>query len=82
MIRHFRAEVDAGIPDSVQLRDLRPTATTESAANEATVPELAAAGGWAMGTAARNFETYAVRSFGLTEGAHKKRPRNMRGQKV
>lgn len=72
----------AGIPDSVQLRDLRRTATTESAANEATVPELAAARGWAMGTAARNLDTYAVRSFGLAEAAQKKRPRNMRGPKV
>lgn len=72
----------AGIPDAVQLRDLRRTATTESAENEATVPEIAAARGWAMATAAKDMDTYVVRSHGLADGAHDKRPRNMQGPKV
>jgi hypothetical protein len=49
---------------------------------EATIPQVAAARGWSYKTAAKNLETYGIRSEKLADGANEKRHKNMKGPKV
>ncbi len=72
----------AGIPDALQLRDLRRTATIEEAESGATEKELAASRAWSTKHAARMLDVYAPNSFAMVKAGHDKRPRNLKGPKV
>lgn len=82
LAKDFRAvRRKAGLPECLQLQDLRRTASSEEANAGATEAEIAARRGWSMKTASKNMDTYVVRSRGLASSAQSKRQKNMRGSK-
>lgn len=63
----------AGVPDSVQLRDLRRTASVERADGGATAYELASGTGHSIGTSQQILDTYNPRSYDAAKSAQEKR---------
>jgi integrase len=59
----------AGIPDSLQFRDLRRTATTQLAEAQCTLHEIAAIGGWTVDTVAKMMEVYGKVNVTMAENA-------------
>jgi integrase len=59
----------AGIPDTLQFRDLRRTATTHLAEAGCTPHQIASIGGWSVDTVARMMETYAPVNLTMAEAA-------------
>jgi hypothetical protein len=59
----------AGIPDSLQFRDLRRTATTHLAEAGCTPHQIAAIGGWTVDTVAKMMAVYAPVNLTMAESA-------------
>jgi integrase len=71
--RNFREVCRAaGIPDTLQFRDLRRTATTHLAEAGCTTHQIAAIGGWTVETVAKMMETYAKANLTMAEAAIEK----------
>ena len=66
----------AGIPDAVQARDLRRTASMERAKADSTEYELASGTGHSFAYGSRMRDTYNPRSFDAAKSAQDKRRRN------
>ncbi len=66
---------EAGIPDELQFRDLRRTASKERAEAGATEYELAAGGGWSIERGSKILDTYNPRSYETAIKAQEKRRR-------
>ena len=66
----------AGIPDAVQLRDLRRTVSVEEAEAGATSAEITAGRGWSHRTGVKMQDTYAPPSFAMAKAAKDKRRKN------
>ena len=70
----------AGIPDTLQFRDLRRTATTHLAEAGCTPSQISAIGGWSVDTVAKMMATYAPVNLTMAEAAitkleaYRKRP--------
>jgi integrase len=70
----------AGVPDDLQFRDLRRTATTHLAEAGCTLHEIASIGGWTVDTVAKMMETYAKVNVTMANNAivkleqYRKRP--------
>lgn len=63
----------AGIPDDVQLRDIRRTASKERAEAGATEAELAAGTGHSIERGSQILDVYNPRSYSLAKSAQDKR---------
>jgi integrase len=59
----------AGIPDELQFRDLRRTATTHLAEAGCSLHEIAAIGGWAVDTVARMMTVYGKVNVTMADNA-------------
>jgi hypothetical protein len=59
----------AGIPDEMQLRDLRRTATSSLAEAGCTLHEISAIGGWSVDTVAKMMAVYAPVNLTMAESA-------------
>ncbi len=71
---------EAGIPDAVQLRDIRRTASKERAEAGATEAELAASTGHSIERGGQILDTYNPRSFEMAKAAQVKRGNKMRAK--
>jgi hypothetical protein len=67
----------AGLPDDLQIRDLRRTGATEAASAGATPPELMAVGGWANQASIR---PYLVQTVEQAASVQAKRDAYRRGR--
>lgn len=63
----------AGVPDALQLRDLRRTVTIEEAEAGATAAEMTAGRGWSHRTGVKMQDTYAPASLEMARAAKAKR---------
>lgn len=70
-----KAMTDAKLPKALQARDLRRTATTESAEGGATAPELAARNVQSIKRSAEILDTYTLKTRRLAEAAQARRRR-------
>lgn len=70
-----------GLPEELQLRDMRRTATIEEIEGGATTKQVAAARGWAEKSAGKMSDTYGPANFEMAKAAHDQRPRNLKGPK-
>jgi integrase len=59
----------AGVPDDLQFRDLRRTATTHLAEAGCSLHEIAAIGGWKVDTVAKMMEVYGKVNITMAENA-------------
>jgi integrase len=64
-----RACTDAGIPSTLQFRDLRRTATVHLAEAGCTLHEIAAIGGWSVATVAKMMAVYGKTNVAMAENA-------------
>lgn len=72
----------AGVPDGLQFRDIRRTATTERAEGGATASEQAASTGQSIAHSARILDTYTVTNYAMAQNGQAKRRANKKGSKV
>lgn len=72
----------AGLPDDLQIRDLRRTASKERAEGGASEAELAAATGHSIARGSAILDVYNPRSYELARRAQDKRRRNKNRPKV
>lgn len=72
----------AGLPDDLQARDLRRTATIEEYEGGASEKQVAAARGWSTKTSARMSDVYGPGNFNMAKGAKDARKKNLSGPKV
>lgn len=66
---------EAGLPDTLQLRDLRRTASKERTEGGATEAELASATGHSIEHGSKILDVYNPRSYELAKSAQRKRRR-------
>ncbi len=74
--RRLRSEL--GLPEELQLRDLRRTASKERADNQATAVEIAAGGGWSIERGQKILDTYNPTTYDNAKSAQVKRGRRLR----